>query len=193
MSVPAKRLATAADLYAIPERRRFHEIIGGELVQKAMPTMRHGHAQLGVGGPLREAYNRRPGARGPGGWWIVSEVEIQIEQHELYRPDLSGWRRERLPSMPQETPILVRPDWVCEVLSRSNAANDLVKKMRVYHRAGVPHYWIVDPDGETLTVYRFTAEGYLVALAAGRGDSVRAEPFGEVEIDLESLFDAGEA
>jgi Uma2 family endonuclease len=190
MSVDAslKPLAVAADLLAIPEHERFHEIIDGDLVRKAAPSARHGFAQGVVAGRVGETYNRRPGGRRPGGWWIVTEVEIQLDVHEVYRPDVSGWRRERLPELPVEWPMLLRPDWVCEVLSQTTARNDLVKKMRVYHRCGVPHYWIVDPDQETLTVYRWTAEGYLVALTAERQDRVRAEPFGDIELSVGTLF-----
>lgn len=133
-------LAVAADLLAIPEHERFHEIIDGELVRKAMPSIRHGFAQGAVIGRVGGTYNRRSGGRRPGGWWIAPEVEIQLDVHEVYRPDVSGWRRERLPELPVEWSILVRPDWVCEVLSRSNARDDLVKKMRAYHRCEVPHY-----------------------------------------------------
>lgn len=183
-----KPLAVAADLQAIPEHERFHEIIDGELVRKAMPSGPHGLAQRVVGGRVGDSYSRRPGGGRPGGWWIVTEVEIQLDDHEVYRPDLSGWRRERLAELPRESPILVRPDWVCEVLSQSNARNDLVKKMRVYHRCGVPHYWIVDPDQETLTVYRWTADGYLVALTAQREERVHAEPFSDVELAVGTLF-----
>ena len=49
-----------------------------------------------------------------------------------------------------------------EVLSPSTAKNDLVDKMQTLHACEVPHYWIVDPEHETLTVYRFTREGYVV-------------------------------
>lgn len=189
MSVDARlKPLVAADLLAIPEHERSHEIIDGELVRKAMPSIRHGLAQGVVVGRVGGTYNRRPGGRRPGGWWIATGVEIQLEDHEVYRPDVSGWRRERLPELPGESPILVRPDWVCEVLSRSNARDDLVKKMRVYHRCGVPHYWIVDPDQETLTVYRWTADGYLVALTAQREERVRAEPFSEMELSVGTLF-----
>jgi Uma2 family endonuclease len=190
MSVATKLrpLATAAELLAIPEDERFHEIIDGELVRKAMPSGPHGRAQRALGGRIGDLYDRRLGGRRPGGWWIVTEVEIQFEEHEIFRPDLSGWRRDRLPELPRVSPIPVRPDWVCEVLSRSNARNDLVKKMRVYHRCAVPHYWIVDPEEEMLAVYRWTAEGYLLALSAEREDRVRAEPFGKIEISLAALF-----
>jgi Uma2 family endonuclease len=181
-------LATAADLLMIPEDKRFHEVIGGELVRKAMPSGAHGRAQRALGGRVGDAYDRAPGGKRPGGWWIVTEVEIQLDAHEIYRPDVTGWRRERLPELPAESPILVRPDWICEVLSHSNARNDRVKKMRVYHRCGVPHYWIVDPDEETVSVFRWTPDGYLLALAAERGDRVHAEPFGDVELSVDALF-----
>lgn len=189
MSQPAPRLATIEDLLAIPEERRFHEIVGGELVEKARTSGPHAYAQAQVVGQVTP-YNRRPGGGRPGGWWILTEAEVELSTHEIYRPDVSGWHRERLPSMPRSGPIQVRPDWVAEVLSASNARNDLVKKMHVYHRTGVPHYWIIDPDRETLSVYRHTPDGFLVALIAQPGDVVRAEPFVEVEIEVAELFAA---
>jgi Uma2 family endonuclease len=184
----AQHAATAADLLAIPEPERFHEVIDGELVRKAAPSGPHGRAQSRVVAKIGGPYDRRPGGRAPGGWWIVTEVEIELEVRQVYRPDVTGWRRERLPELPDQTPITVRPDWVCEILSESNARNDLVRKMRGYHRAGVPHYWIVDPREQTLTVYRWTAEGFLLALAAERHERVRAEPFADIELFVGSLF-----
>jgi Uma2 family endonuclease len=125
-----------------------------------------------------------------GGWWFATEVEIELElePNEVYRPDAVGWRRERLPELPEETPATMRPDWVCEVLSPSNKRNDTVRKRRVYHRCGVPHYWIVDPIEETIDVYRWHADGYLQVLAAERGDRVRPEPFDAVELSVGMLF-----
>jgi len=64
--------------------------------------------------------------------------------------------------MRSRVPITVRPDRVCEILSASNAHNDLVRKMRIYQRSGVPHYWVLDPEAETLTVVRWMAEGDLL-------------------------------
>ena len=66
---------------------------------------------------------------------------VLIETNTL-RPDIAGWRRERLAELPSEVPIRLRPDWTCEVLS-SNHRNDLVKKKRLYHQHQVPHYWCI--------------------------------------------------
>ena len=136
-----------ADLLALPEDERFHEIIDGELIRKAMPSGKHGKAQGAVNGVLWRPFNRRSGGRHPGGWWLLPEVEILLGD-EAYRPDLAGWRRERMPEVPDEFPISLRPDWVCEVLSPNNSRNDCVRKLRTYHRSEVGHYWIVDPQEE---------------------------------------------
>jgi hypothetical protein len=63
LSLEAQRshVATVEDLRAIPEEKRFHEIIDGEFVRKAMPTPKHGGAQL-RSGELMRPYNRRPAA-----------------------------------------------------------------------------------------------------------------------------------
>ncbi|AUX40150.1 hypothetical protein SOCE26_015470 [Sorangium cellulosum] len=188
VSLPARKLATMDDLLAIPEAQRFHEIIDGELVPKAMPSPKHGGAQASLAGVVFRPYNRRPGGRWPGGWWFATEVEVRFEEHEVYRPDVVGWRRDRLPELPEETPICVRPDWVCEVLSPSNARSDLVKKLRTYQRCQVPHYWIVDPRNELLTVHRWMSDGYLNVLTAERGERVKAEPFDAVEWSVGVLF-----
>lgn len=66
-----------------------------------------------------------------------------------------------------------------EILSPSNARNDLVKKQRTLHGAAVPHYWVVDPDRKSLAVLRHHAEDYVTVLAVGPGETVRAEPFGQ--------------
>ena len=185
MSAAQRSHATAADLAALGEEARA-EVIGGVIVQKAGPSFEHGDAQSAVAGALKDPFQK--GRGGPGGWWIATEVEVELETHEVYLPDVAGWRRERVPERPKGRPTRVRPDWVCEVLSVSKAENDLGKKLFAYHRSGVPHYWIVDPEHETLTVYRWSSEGYVVARSAGRAEVVRAEPFEAIEVRVGDLF-----
>ena len=156
------------------------------MVEKAAPSFEHGDAQSSLAGLLKHPFQN--GRGGPGGWWIATEVEIEFETHEVYLPDLSGWRRERVPERPRGRPIRVRPDWIAEILSISNAETDLGPKLFSYHRAGVPHYWIVDPEHETLTVYRWSPDGYVVQTTAGRHDRVRAAPFEDLEIEISQLF-----
>jgi Uma2 family endonuclease len=178
--------ATIADLLAIPEEHRKHEIVDGVLVEKEAASARHGAAQGRLFRRLAP-YDRRPGGRSPGGWWFATEVEVLFEDSQVFRPDVAGWRRERLAQLPTEVPVTVRPDWVCEILSK-NRRNDLIKKKRVYHRHEVGHYWIVDPIEETLAVHRWHTDGYVEILVADRDERVRAEPFEAIEFRVGGLF-----
>lgn len=187
MSKPQPRTGrTIEEWLAQPEDRRL-ELIDGEFVEKALPDEPHADAQAGLVTELRTAFNRRGGGGHPGGWWIRTEIDIALNGNG-YRPDIAGWRRARVPEMPKQRPITIPPDWICEILSDSNATTDTVKKLRRYHEAGVPHYWLVDPRQMTLTVYRHQAEGYLNVLTAEKGELVRAEPFDAIELRVGLLF-----
>lgn len=188
MPGPARRPGTLEEFLAIPEDRRFHELLAAEIVEKATPSGEHGGAQSSVVGAVLPAYQRRKGAGGPGGWWIATEVEVLLGTGDVVRPDVLGWRRETSAERPTGSPVRVRPDWVCEVVSPSNANTDTVKKLRLYHQAGVPHYRIVDPRDLTLTVMRWAEAGYLAVPRAERGETVRPEPFGEITLAIGTLF-----
>lgn len=187
MSDPATtRKATIADLLSIPQEERRHEIVDGVLFEKEAASGRHGGAQVRLSRKLGP-YDRWPGGRWPGGWWFASEAEIQFEDSQVFRPDIAGWRRERMQELPTEVPITLRPDWICEILSK-NRRNDLIKKKRVYHRHEVGHYWILDPLEGTLAVYRWHPDGYVEVSIADRDERIRAEPFDAIELRVGVLL-----
>lgn len=186
---PKVQLATFADLLLIPEESRRHEILDGEIVQKALPRLGHGAAQTRTGQLLRD-FNRKPnGSSRPGGWWIISEPTIQLSMHEVVQPDVAGWGRERLPVLTDVYPVELRPDWVCEIMCDGDARRrDGLQKRRIYANHGVPFYWLVDTERETLTVLTLTNRGYVELLTAARTDRVRAAPFDLIELQVGVLF-----
>lgn len=86
MAIPTPGTATADDLVGL-ERT---EVIGGDLYQKAAPSAEHGDAQRALAGAIGVPFHRRGGGGLPGGWWILLEVEVELERHEVYVPDLAG-------------------------------------------------------------------------------------------------------
>lgn len=179
--------ATLDDLLAIPEERRQRfELIEGMIEDRGATSGEHGSAQRKLSGYV-DPFDRKPGGRSPGGWWFATEVDIYFDQANTFRPDLAGWRRDRVPEQPRGAVVKERPDWICEVLS-TNKRNDLVKKKRVYHRHQVPHYWIVDPLEEMLVVLRWMSDGYIEVMAAERGDVIHAEPFEAKALHVGVLF-----
>ena len=177
------RPASYDDIIALPEHTT-GEIINGELHTQPRPTSRHARVELGIGRKLFGSFD--VGDHGPGGWVILSEPELHLGQHVLV-PDLAGWRRERLPLIP-DGHIDVVPDWVCEILSPGTARKDRTRKLPLYGKLGVAHAWLVDPAAKTVEVLRF-ADGHWVLLGTwGDDDSMRAEPFDAVAIDLAPLW-----
>jgi len=129
------------------------------------------------------------GHGGPGGWWVLFEPELHLEADVLVL-DLAGWRRERMPEVPDEAWCDIAPDWVCEVVSPSTGRLDRVRKMPKYAVHGVSHLWLVDPGVRTLEVYRLEQGRW--SLIATHGDDdvslIRAEPFDAIELDLRLLW-----
>jgi Uma2 family endonuclease len=186
MVVPRRKPATFEDLLACEDRDRL-EIISGEIVQKATPSPQHSHAEIKLGVAV-DPFNRKPGSRGPGGWWIFTEIHVGYPRGEVYCHDAAGWRRDRAALRPAEWPVRLRPDWVCEIVSPKHERHDLVDKPRVLHAAEVPHYWILDPDERILLVHRWSNDGYTVVQRAAAGETVRAEPFDAIELRVGVLF-----
>ncbi|QRK11200.1 Uma2 family endonuclease [Archangium violaceum] len=168
-----RRKKTYADLEAVPPHL-VAELVDGELYTSPHPASLHALAQGAIYGELHGPFNR--GRGGPGGWLLLFEPELHVGEDVLV-PDLAGWRRERMPEMPQVVGFTLAPDWVCEVLSPSTAALDREKKMKVYAREGVRHLWMVDPLKQTLEVYGREGERW-EALGVHAGQAlVHAEPF----------------
>jgi Uma2 family endonuclease len=181
---PPKKPATYQDIIDLPEHK-VGEIVDGELYVSPRPAARHAKVSSILGMDLGSPFQR--GRGGPGGWWIVDEPELHFGQNVLV-PDLAGWRRERMPRIPDVPYFELAPDWVCEVLSPSTAKLDVVLKLPKYARAGVKHAWIVDPMNRLLEVFRQEHEQWVLVATFGGDDKVRAEPFEAVELELAELW-----
>ena len=177
----APRSATRADLQALPENV-VGEIIDGVLYTFPRPRPQHAFVEIGLGGELHAAFQQ--GRGGPGGWWILMEPGLELEGAPEVVPDLAGWRVERVPALPADTPVSIVPDWVCEILSPTTRAHDQLIKRRFYARVGVSYLWFIDPDARTLSVCKLV-EGHWFELGVyGYDERIRAEPFDAIELNM---------
>lgn len=161
------------------------EVIFGVLYQSPRPALPHAAAASAVGEELGPPFKR--GRGGPGGWMILNEPEVHL-QSDIVVPDLGGWRRETLPTLPEDAFLTVRPDWVCEVASPSTRALDRGKKLDVYQREGVAHVWIIEPLDRFLEVLELDGQTYRIVQRASGDAPVRLQPFEAIEFDLAALW-----
>jgi Uma2 family endonuclease len=184
MALPQYKPATYEDLLALPDSL-IAEILDGVLYTQPRPAPRHARASSSLGDEIVSPFDK--GRGGPGGWWILDEPELHLEL-DILVPDLAGWRRERLPKLPEGAYFEVAPDWICEVLSPGTARQDRVVKMPIYARHGVKHIWLVEPILRTLEVFENTPGGWLLLGAFENDDAISMAPFDAITFNLGVLW-----
>lgn len=184
MADSATKHATYQDVLDAPEHL-VAEVLNGELYTHPRPAGPHSEAASVLGMDLGSAFHRSRG--GPGGWIILDEPELHFG-YDILVPDLAGWRRERLPAVPDAPYIELPPDWACEVLSTSTALVDRRLKVPLYARAGVRWVWLVDPKVRSVEVLRLDGESYRWVSTSGEAERVRLEPFDAIELELHALW-----
>jgi Uma2 family endonuclease len=186
MAEAAERRATYEDVLATPSHL-VAEVVAGTLYTQARPRARHARSASRLGGVLDGPFDRGDG--GPGGWLLLDEPELHLgSEPAIVVPDLAGWRRERMPELPDVAFLTLAPDWVCEVLSPSTEDFDRVEKVPLYAREGVGHVWLVDPGVRTLEVLRLDGESYRIVGTFRAEARLRAEPFDALELELGLLW-----
>jgi Uma2 family endonuclease len=182
MADPAHKVRTFEELYA--EIQRLPEGMTGEILEDGVlhvmsrPGKRHRRSARAC---LEALSGIDRNTRG-NGWWIEVEAEIGFPGR-LAVPDLAGWRVERVPELPDENPLLVLPDWCCEILSPRTARDDKRLKLPLYARSQVPWSWLVDPVLRLVEVYQ-TVNGLPTLVTTAQEDEQRVLPPFELEISL---------
>jgi Uma2 family endonuclease len=163
------------------ETRAREELLNGVPILSPRPTGKHILIASRLGGILNSLFDRGHG--GPGGWWILDEPEILMPSSKCI-PDIAGWRKERLPHIPNNYLFEVCPNWVCEVISDGSRKTDRKVKPPIYLKGGVSHLWLIEPESRTLEVLESTPNGWLAVQSFSDDEVVRAKPFDAVELDL---------
>ena len=146
-----------ADLDALPDDGRRHELLDGVIVLSPSPRRRHQRAILRLARALEDAAPAHLEV-------IVAPFDVDAGPRSQVEPDILVLPRDET-ERPVPPPLLA-----VEVLSPSNRRHDLVAKRRLYERAGVLSYWIVDPDEPSVTVLELTAAGSYAEVAVAKGE-----------------------
>ncbi len=154
MSIMTRPL-TYDDLCQIPDDGHRYEIIDGELLVSPSPARRHQK----VAGRLHLLIGNLIEANGAGEVYFAP-VDVRLTPHDVVQPDLLFIRADRRGIYQASGVVEGPPDLVVEILSPATRTVDQVRKAALYARAGVPEYWIVDPDGEELVPQRLVDGQY---------------------------------
>lgn len=182
MAEPQRKPATYADIEALPPNV-VGEIAFGVLHAHPRPAPRHSLAASVLGEELGQPFRR--GRGGPGGWVFIDEPELHLGEHVIV-PDIAGWRRERMPALPETAFFETSPDWIGEVLSPSTMRFDRTDKLTIYADFHVGYCWYVDPNARTLVLQLHDGK-WLIAATFKDADRVTAPPFEAHTFNLDLL------
>ncbi len=176
--------ATYADLEAVPSHL-IAEIIAGRLHTHPRPRPKHANTASVLGGTLVGSF--QTGVNGPGGWWITDEPEVHLGD-DIVVPDIVGWRRDRMPRLPDTSFYSISPDWVCEILSPSTESLDRSSKREIYAAHGVSHLWLIDPERRFIETFALTGGQWLLLATYCDDAKFAAPPFEAVPFALSLLW-----
>ena len=166
---------TAEDYFNLPENTRV-ELIDGVFYDMASPSLNH---QLIVSELNRQIGNHIKEKGGPCKV-LPAPFTVKLYDDVVVEPDISVICD---PKKLTEKGCNGAPDWVIEIVSPSSSGNDYIRKLQLYHSAGVLEYWIVDPGSEMVTVYDLTAEN-LSPKSYSMKDTIKVGIYEDFSIDM---------
>ncbi|MCO5220673.1 MAG: Uma2 family endonuclease [Thermomicrobiales bacterium] len=176
------RLLTFEDLALLPDDGNRYEIIGGKLIVSPSPNTRHQRVAFELTGALY-AFLKGTGF----GYGFSAPMDVRLSPSDVVQPDRFVVLRQHQEII-QESAIVGAPDLVIEILSPSSIENDFLRKSRLYERSGVREYWIVNPDGETVSVQTLEGDRYVLAGEYSRGDTLCSAVLEGFELDVSAIF-----
>lgn len=167
---PASLVFTREDYYGMPETASRYQLIGGGLHMAPAPNRRHQtvsrNLELAVfhylkANPIGQAWN--------------APFDVELDRWNIFQPDLLYVSNERSGILTCQG-VSGAPDLIVEILSDRTRELDLGAKLRVYLSSGVRELWIVDPEAETVAVYRDAGEGLRPLAELSGGEAVIETP-----------------
>jgi Uma2 family endonuclease len=179
MSNLAIKPATYEDLWDLPDNM-IGQIINGELIAQPRPVPKHIFAASCLNGELFSVFSKN-------NWFILNMPELHLHG-DIFVPDLAGWKKSRMPQLPETAYFELAPDWICEILSPSTARLDRTVKMRCYASAEIDYLWLIDPDTQTLEAYQRQNQQWLLLATFSENEQVSIAPFDAIGFDLSILW-----
>jgi Uma2 family endonuclease len=183
MALPITKRLTFAEFQELGLDGRY-ELVNGELEELVPPRPLHGWTETRISSEL----DRYLDANEPDAFWGV-ELDIPTIPFFGRRPDFAYYSTAdaaRIDLVGNR--VLAVPTLVVEVVSEDDEARDTVTKREEYARAGIAHYWIVDPQRRTVSTLILRDAAYEVAGEFTGEEVLTSALFPGLTIPLARLF-----
>lgn len=175
---------TYEDYLKLPEEPGYRlEILEGILVKEPSPSMSHQRVSRELGRQLMDFFD----SFDPEGELFFAPLDVTLTNSNVLQPDIlfvSGTRKEIMRQERIDGPC----DLVVEIMSPTNRRKDRMQKMEIYRKAGIPHYWLADPEENTLEAFVLRCNNYSLVAAGGPGDEFTHPDFPGLNLNLARVF-----
>jgi len=186
MERPAASKLTYDDFLCFPDDGRRHELIDGEHFVTPSPATAHQRLVR----KLVVALDRHLSASRLGEVF-AAPFDVVLSNHDVVEPDLLVVLNDQRDIL-TEKHVRGAPAIVVEILSPGTRQRDEILKRQLYARAGVREYWMVDPEGQAISVCRQSGSAGFedtIELRAASGDVLASELLPGFSLALEPLFE----
>lgn len=173
---------TYDDLAAMPNDGLRRELIDGELIVSPAPRVRHQLILGNLHGPIWAHIKANGGAQ-----VFMAPCDVVFSDSDVVEPDLLVVAGDQFDILTEKN-VQGAPALVVEVLS-SDVRYDRVRKRDLYARAGVPRYWIVDPEADRIEVLRLQGDRYGRPDIFQTGDVLELDILPGLRIDVRQVFE----
>lgn len=177
---------TYEDYVKLPDDGKRYEIIDGELYVNPAPAPRH----QWILGNLYLALRLYLDGSG-GGRVFIAPLDVVLSSENILQPDLLVIKSERA-GLLGERNMQGAPDLAVEVISEGTRRKDVVVKRRLYEKFGVDEYWIVDPEIESVQVYRRHGESLerVMEVSTETGGNITSPLLPNFTLEVNRIFTA---
>ena len=162
---------TYDDFLRFPEDGKRHELIDGEHYVSPCPNTGHQQIAGNLYWLLRSYLESHPRGR-----LFFAPFDVVFSCFDVVEPDLLYLSHERAAQALTDKNVQGCPELVIEIGSRSTRTRDVTIKRRLYERAGVTEYWVVEPRTESVRIYRRAHDGFDAPVEFAKGGSTIASP-----------------
>ena len=185
MRTPPGVKLTYDDFVLFPDDGKRHELIDGEHYVTTSPGRKHQAIVWNLTqiiGPYLEVH--------PVGRAFVAPFDVVFSEFDVVEPDLLYISNRTQAEILTTMHVRGAPDLVVEIGSPSTRQRDETIKRKLYERFGVEEYWVIDPDIETIAVYRRVGEGYrrVLELAVERHEILTTPLLPGLQAPLARIF-----
>ena len=176
---------TYDDFVLFPDDGQRHELIDGEHYVTPSPNMKHQAVLGNLHFLIRDHLEAQPSGR-----VFMAPFDVVFTDFDVVEPDLLYMSRERAADILTPKHVRGTPELVVEIGSPSTRKRDETIKRRLYERAGVLEYWFVDPDVDTVRIYRRAGESFAraVELSLEAHDVLASPLLPGLEMALAQIF-----